>query len=166
MTGSNAGPIPLAQDEQFTPFTSITSQLTSFTPVTGTLYLSTYRVVFIESPRPREVSETLPLKQLSLPLHRWSQPTIGQPWFGPNYYEGEVRPAPGGGLQLGGGIVLKAKFIFNEGGIERFHKALEAAYAAARERQRQKSSDTPEDLPLYEPEGAGPGVPPDYTAPA
>lgn len=103
------------------------------------------------------------MKQLSIPLARWLQPTIGQPWFGPNYYEGEVKPTPGGGLQLGGGIILRAKFVFNEGGIERFHKALEAALAIARERHRNKGPVEEEALPLYDPIGEGSGVPPGYS---
>lgn len=157
-------PIRSADDEVFQKFKSVTSNLASFTAVHGSLYLSTYRVVFIEAPKSKEVMESIPLKQLSIPLHRWIQPTIGQPWFGPNYYEGEVRPTPGGGLQLGGGIILRAKFIFNEGGIERFHKALEAAFATARERQRLRGSTSVEDepLPLYEDNGQGSGVPPQY----
>ncbi|CCG80864.1 protein of unknown function [Taphrina deformans PYCC 5710] len=151
-TGFAQGPTPASDDEHFTAFPSVTSQLTSFTPVNGTLYLSTYRVLFVESPKPNEVMESVPLKQLNIPLQRWVNPTIG-----------EIRPTPGGGLQLSGGIILRAKFIFNEGGIERFHKALEAAFATARERHRNRAAGAPEDiLPVYESVGEGNGVPPTY----
>lgn len=162
VTASHAGPIKIATDEEFTCFPGITSQLSSFQAVTGSLYLSTYRIIFLESPRKSEVVDSIPLKQLTIPLQRWISPMIGQPWFGPNFYEGEVNPVPGGGLQLGGGIVLKAKFIFNEGGIEKFHKALESAYNVARERHRNRNTTVDEPLPVYEDAGEGSGVPPTY----
>lgn len=163
-TGSAAGPSRMAEDEIFTTFPKVTSELTSFAAMTGTLYLSTYRVVFIASPSATQVMDSVPLKQLSIPLQRWLNPKVGQPWFGPNFYDGEVKPAPGGGLQLGGGITLRAKFSFNEGGVEKFHKALEAAYATAQERHRNRSAGAAEEvLPLYESIGEGSGVPPTYT---
>lgn len=161
--GANLPPLVLP-DERFTAFPGITSQLSSFEPVNGVLHLSQYRVVFLQAPREREAMNSIPLKQVSIPLHRWLNPTVGQPWFGPNYYEGEVNPSPGGGLQLGGGIVLKAKFIFNEGGIERFHKMFQQVFIAASLRHQQRSATNQQDepLPLYQDPGEGSGVPPEY----
>lgn len=157
-------PAIVAPDEHFQTFSAITCELTSFEAANGTLYLSAYRLIFLESAQPAKASSRRALKQVILPLHRWISPTIGQPWFGPNYYEGTVRPSPGGGLDAIDATIIKAKFMFKEGGIEHFHKALEVAFTAARERQRNRASGAPEeDLPAYEPSEQGTGIPPTYT---
>lgn len=164
------------------------------------------------------------MKQVSVPLGRYIDPVVVQPWFGANYYEGRIVPVAHGGLdnidvsapgagtlatntaapaaattaattaaitltnaiaaltgssssssnvhgdgtgsQTPGSSRMMARFAFNEGGIERFHKALEHAYSVARARHRdggaQQRQQQEEVLPLYESAGAGAGIPPEY----
>ncbi len=62
-------------------------------------------------------------------------------YFAPNYYTGQIVPVRGGGLEMPDDPDVKAKFTFNEGGVERFHQEYEKA--------RAEMGQT-ESLPAYE----------------
>lgn len=97
---------------------ALNSTLTPILTATGTLYLSSLRIVFIATPKPvsNEITSSLEdqsasitsrrstknsrLDSLSLPWSHFFDGKFEQPWFGPSFYRATVEPALDGGLDV------------------------------------------------------------------
>ena len=147
---------------------------------TGTAWLTSHRFVFVanapQSTSPFDlISQTITatpaapsakLDSLSLPWTSVLSTSFVQPYFAANYLAMDVRPAQGGGLELG--TTVEVRLV--ERGMYEFVKMVEGVRVKAIEKAREERIGEP--LPLYDrpPTQTGPNplqttedLPPGYT---
>ncbi|KAH3869202.1 WW domain-binding protein 2-like [Dreissena polymorpha] len=117
---------------------------------TGTLYLTTHRVIFCNK------STKEMMQSFSLPFLQMRGVELEQPVFGANYIKGKMIAEPGGNWTGEG----KFKMWFKSGGAIEFGQAmLQAGKLASRNRPAQPPAYTPPQGPFYQ------APPPAYSAP-
>ncbi|ORX59777.1 hypothetical protein DM01DRAFT_151005 [Hesseltinella vesiculosa] len=104
----------------------------------GEVTISNQRVMFIAQP------STPQFQSLNVPILKFKNWKLNQPWFGANNIQGTVIPVPGGGMETHGQLTL----TFQEGGAIEFTTILRNLMERMAE-----TSETPahlEPLPQYQ----------------
>ncbi|PSK36611.1 hypothetical protein B9Z65_1794 [Elsinoe australis] len=128
------------------------SQPFSVSSSTGTLYLTSKRIIYLPStPSPQ-------LQSFASPLLNLQDSHVSAPWIGPNVWTAIVRPVQGGNLP---NQALEVKVTFKEGGAYEFQTKYERVrerVVQAVEMARDRGQGIGSGEGLEEGRGRGPGV--------